>query len=238
MPSVTTNERSETNGKNIAFYNEIADNYDTILDEESSNEIVRKRVKEKFISTAAGRRVLDFGGGTGRDLDWLINNKYQVVFCEPSEGMRRKAIDHYKNHPLINNITFLKEDQVDFTTWHIQPPFSTKADAILSDFAVINCIANIDLLFKNLAQVLKPGGHLIALVLNHEYKKTWRWEFCEFLKSTVSDKPVIKNIQYREHQQTVYFYSRNQIKKASAGYFEIRSTEALFEFTLIHFVRK
>ena len=43
-------EISSSNEKNIAFYNEIAANYDTILDQESSNEIVRKRVKEKFIS--------------------------------------------------------------------------------------------------------------------------------------------------------------------------------------------
>src|SRR5260370_23234027 len=105
-------------------------------------------------------------------------------------------------------------------------------DAILSDFAVINCIANIDLLFKNLAQILKPGGHLVALMLNHEYKKTWRWKFREFIRSIVSRKPVIKNIQYKEHQQTVYYYSPSHIKKASAGYFDTLSMEPLYEFTL------
>jgi SAM-dependent methyltransferase len=238
MPSATIKERSETDEKNIAFYNGIAGNYDTILDDDSSNEIVRKRVKEKFISIVDGRRVLDFGGGTGRDLEWLLNNKYEVVFCEPSEGMRKKAINQYKNNTLTNHITFLENDKVDFTNWHVEPPVPIKVDAILSDFAVINCIADIDLLFKNLALVIKPGGHFIALMLNHEYKKTWRWKLGEFLRSFFSHKPVMKNIQYKEYQQTVYVYSPRHIKEASATYFDMLSKEPLFEFILIHFIRK
>ena len=231
-------EKSEADEKNITFYNEIAGNYDAILDQDGSNEIVRKRVKEKFISIIEGGLVLDFGGGTGRDLEWLVNNQYQVIFCEPSEGMREKAIDHYKNSALASNITFLENDKVDFSNWHINPPFSIKTDAILSDFAVINCIANIDLLFKNLAQVMKPGGHLLALVLNYTHKRTWRWKLREFTRSLVSDRPLVKNIGYKGHQQTVYVYSPKHIKKASAPYFDICSTEPLFEFTLIHFVKK
>ncbi len=231
-------EKSGADGENIAFYNEIAGNYDAILDQDGSNEIVRKRVKEKFISIVEAGLVLDFGGGTGRDLEWLVNNQYQVIFCEPSEGMREKAIDHYKTNALVNNITFLENDKVDFANWHIAPPFSIKTDAVLSDFAVINCIANIDLLFKNLAQVMKPGGHLVALMLNHAYKKSWRWKLLEFTRSLISDKLLIKKIGYKGHQQTVYVYSPKNIKKASAQYFDIRSTEPLFEFTLIHFVKK
>jgi SAM-dependent methyltransferase len=238
MPPASTNERLDTNGENIAFYNEIADNYDIILDQENSNAIVRQRVKEKFTGIVAGGWVLDFGGGTGRDLDWLTENNYHVVFCEPSEGMRQKAIGRYAARPLISHVTFLNNDQVDFATWHTQAPFSTKMDAIISDFAVFNCIADIDLLYKNLARVLKPGGHLVALVLNHKYKKTWRWKLREFLRSIISRKPVMKNIQYKDHRQTVYFHSHNQNKNASAAYFELRSTENLFEFTLIHFVKK
>jgi SAM-dependent methyltransferase len=238
MPSATIKERSENDRKNIAFYNEIAANYDTILDENNSNEIVRKRVKEKFISIVDGRRVLDFGGGTGRDLEWLVNNKYEVIFCEPSEEMRKKAINQYKNNTLTNHITFLENDKADFTNWHVEPPVPIKVDAILSDFAVINCIADIDLLFKNLALIIKPGGHIIALMLNNEYKKTWRWKLCEFFRYFFSRKPVMKNIQYKEYHQTVYVYSPKNIKKASAVYFDMPGKEALFEFILIHFIRK
>ena len=238
MPSAIFKQKPGTDEENISFYNEIASNYDSILDQESSNEIIRNRVKEKLISTVEVGWVLDFGGGTGRDLDWLINNQYKVVFCEPSVGMREKAISRYEHHVLADNIIFLENDKVDFTNWHAEPPFSIKVDAILSDFAVINCIANIDLLFKNLAQIIKPQGHMIALMLNYGFKKTWRWKVREFIKSVISRKPVVINVKYNEYQQTVYVYSPGKIKKASAAYFDMVGSETLFEFTLFHFVRK
>ncbi|HZY36797.1 MAG TPA: methyltransferase [Mucilaginibacter sp.] len=237
MPSVFE-QKVGTDEENISFYNEIASDYDSILDQESSNQIIRNRVKEKLVSTVEVGWVLDFGGGTGRDLDWLLNNQYKVIFCEPSVGMREKAIRRYEGDVLANNVNFLENDKVDFTRWHVDPPFAIKADAILSNFAVINCIADIDLLFKNLAQIIKPGGHMIALMLNHGYKKTWRRKLREFIKSVISHKPVMINVKYKEYQHTVYTYSPTEIKRASALYFDTCSRETLFEFILFHFVRK
>ncbi|HXB28720.1 MAG TPA: class I SAM-dependent methyltransferase [Puia sp.] len=237
MPSAFE-QKVGTDEENISFYNEIASDYDAILDQESSNEIIRNRVKEKLLSTVEAGWVLDFGGGTGRDLDWLLSNRYKIIFCEPSVGMRQKAISRYEDEVLANNIIFLENDKVDFTNWHIKLPFSIKVDAILSDFAVINCIADIDLLFKNLAQIIKPGGHMIALMLNHGHKKNWRWKVREFIKSVISRKPAVINVKYKEHQQTVYIYSPGEVKRASSIYFDICSNEILFEFTLFHFVRK
>lgn len=230
-------EIQETSLKNIDFYNEISIKYDQILDEETSNETVRKRVKKKFIDLVKPGYVLDFGGGTGRDLNWLIDHQYQVVFCEPSEGMRKKAIDQYVHHPLKNNITFLENPQIDFSNWHISPPFTKKVDAILSDFAVINCIADIELLFKNLAQLIKPGGHILALMLNNGYKKTWRWKLRELMRS-LSGKTEIIHIQHNHYQQIVHLYSKKKVIKTAAPWFESHNQENLFEFTLFHFTRK
>jgi SAM-dependent methyltransferase len=227
-------EISSTNKKNIAFYNEIAANYDAILDQDCSNEIVRKRVKEKFISAVKIGWVLDFGGGTGRDINWLLDNKYKIIFCEPSKHMRQKAIDEHQN----NNITFLENYKVDFTNWNIELPFAIKADGILANFAVINCIDDIELLFKNLAKVIKPGGHFMALMLDHKYKQSWRRKLRELIRSFSSSKPSVINVNYKEHQQAVYIYSPRNIKKASAPCFDIKSRESLFQFTLFHFVKK
>jgi SAM-dependent methyltransferase len=237
MPSGIIEEKSGTIKENITFYNEIATDYDAILDKESSNETVRKRVKEKFINSVKSGWVLDFGGGTGRDLDWLIKNQYQVVFCEPSEGMRNKAIEHHKNNT-TEQIVFLNNDQIDFSQWNIQPPFDIKVDAILSDFAVLNCIGNPDLLFKNLAQRIKPGGHFFALMLQHGYKKTKRWKLAEGLRALIDPKPLVINVTYNNNLQTVYVYTPEQIKKASAPDWEMQESENLFEFTLFHFKRK
>ena len=228
----------ETVNKNIDFYNEIANNYDAILDNEGSNEHIRNKVKEKFMGLVKTGWVLDFGGGTGRDLDWLIGNNYRVIFCEPSEGMRQKAINRHQNDIPDNRLIFLDDNRVDFTTWQSHPPFSIKTDAIISDFAVINCIGDIELLFKNLSGVIKPGGHFLALMLQHDYKKSRLWKVRQFLRSLISSKPLVLNVNYNNHRQTVYMYTPKFIKKTSSPHFEIHGAENLFEFTLFHFVRK
>ncbi|MEN0052185.1 MAG: class I SAM-dependent methyltransferase [Mucilaginibacter sp.] len=237
MPSEIIEEKSGTIKENITFYNEIATDYDAILDKESSNETVRKSVREKFTNTVKNGWVLDFGGGTGRDLDWLVKDQYQVVFCEPSEGMRNKAIEHHKG-ATPEQIIFLNNDQIDFSQWHNKSPFDTKVDAILSDFAVLNCIGDLDLLFKNLGQRIKPGGHFFALMLQHGYKKTKRWKLAEGLRALVNSKPLRINVTYNNHLQTVYVYTPEQIKKASAPDWDMHASENLFEFTLFHFTRK
>lgn len=227
-------ERLTTQENNRLFYNEISASYDTILEEDSSNGIIRNRVKEKFTSIVQSGCVLDFGGGTGLDLNWLVNRYERVIFCEPSEGMRRRAIAQNTD----DGVVFLENDQVDFGTWHSKLPFTEKTDGILADFAVINCIADIELLFNNLAKVLKPGGHLMALMLNNAYKKNRQWQLLNAIKSVFPVKPVAINVQYKNHKQIVYMYTPKEIKKASAKCFDLNSREDLFEFTLFHFTRK
>jgi SAM-dependent methyltransferase len=220
--------------KNIAFYNEIADEYDTILDNDQTNSIIRRKVRDKLISVVKSGCVLDFGGGTGLDLGWLIENKYKVIFCEPSPGMRQIAIDRNQNSLEGVNIEFLGNEKADFTTWHDKPPFSIQTEAILSNFAAINCIAEIELLFSNLAQVIKPGGHFIALVLQFGYKKTRWWKFKEFIRRHFYNEPLVLMVQFKSQLQTVHLYTSKEIKKAAGPYFKIISQEPLFEFTLLH----
>src|ERR1700730_17428602 len=142
--------------QNCSFYDEIADNYDSMMDQEILNGITRQKVTDKFYNIIKSGEILDFGGGTGRDLEWLTHKGYRIIFCEPSEKMREKASELNKNNLHNADLVFVDPDRTDFTKWHKELPFSQKVDAILANFAVINCIADIELLFQNLALVLKP----------------------------------------------------------------------------------
>jgi SAM-dependent methyltransferase len=217
---------------NISFYNEIAGDYDAIMDKEQSNQVVRRKVAGKFLDTVAPGRVLDFGGGTGDDLGWLTDHDYQVVFCEPSAGMKELAIRRTRENPRHDRIDFLSDRSVDFADWHRNLPFSPAVDAILANFAVINCIADIDLLFKNLALVLRPGGSLIALVLRPKRR--------EVLRSFAGLRPATLQVQFKEQRQTVYVHTSKSIRKASAAYFHFAGREPLYGsvFSLIHLTRK
>jgi len=207
--------------------------------DKNSDKIVREIVANKFCSIIKASVVLDFGGGTGLDLEWLAGNNHTIFFCEPSAGMRAKAIGSRKDL-LHDNVIFLEDAAADFRQWHLQLPFNEKVDAVLSNFAVLNCIADIELLFQNLAVVVKPGGNIIALVLTENIKGMLKGNFRSILKSFIRRKPASINVQYKKNQQTVYIYSIKEIMKASRKHFNFCNSEMLpaSGFTLIHLKRK
>jgi len=228
----------KTGSENILYYNSIADEYNDMLDK-NPDRIVREKVAHKFCSVVKASAVLDFGGGTGLDLNWLSDNNHTIFFCEPSPGMKEKAIINHTNM-LNGNVIFLDDVATDFRKWHFQPPFAVKVDAVLSNFAVLNCIPDIELLFQNLATVIRPGGNVIALILTRSLKKMLYGNFRSILKSFIHREPATINLRYKKNQQTVYIYSIKEIIKASGKHFNFCSSEVLPSsgFTLIHLMRK
>ena len=115
----------KTGYENILYYNAIANEYNDMLDK-NPDRIIREKVAKKFCSIVEGAAVLDFGGGTGLDLQWLANNNHTVFFCEPSAGMREKAIYNRKDL-LHDNVIFLDDFAADFRQWHLTASLSCKS---------------------------------------------------------------------------------------------------------------
>lgn len=227
--------------ENISYYNEIANSYDQLLEKDDFNKLIRQKVKEKFVNhVQSGSRVLDFGGGTGIDLEWLLTNNYNIIFCEPSAVMREKAIKYNNDFFHSKSVIFLDTDKTDFTNWHKQNPFTQQVDAVLSNFAVINNIQNIKLLFKSLAPLVRSGGDLIVIVLDISFKKRLKWHRRNAIKSFIFRTPFTMYVWNKEYRQTVFVHTFKEIKQASVPYFHYRSSEFLggFGFTLIHLVKK
>ena len=225
--------------QNVSYYNEAAGTYDSIMQQDHSNKIVREKVKEKFTATVKSGSVLEFGGGTGLDLEWLAAEDYRIFFCEPSSAMREKAI-HYNESILRSpKVTFMEAAKTDFTHWQANAPWSTQFDAILSNFGVLNYIPDIGELFKNLAVVLKPGGHFVFLILHLDFKKRLRWHRRNAIHSLIFRRTFKMYIPYKENKQTVFVHTPGEIAKAAEPYFDYREHEILkpFDFTLIHLVR-
>ena len=223
--------------ENILYYNAIAKEYNNMMDT-NPDKIIREKVAGKFCRLVNGAVVLDFGGGTGLDLGWLTNHNHTVFFCEPSAGMRETAISNYKDS-LHDKVIFLNELAADFRQWHLKVPFPVKVDAVLLNFAVLNCIPDIEFLFQNLAIVMKPGGDIVALVLTKNLK-ILKGNFKSIFKSLINHEPATIKVRYEKHQQTVYIYSIKEIIKASGHHFNFCSSEVLSAsgFTLLHLKRK
>jgi len=240
MHHLSDKEKILTNEQNITYYDRIANSYDQLMEQDDSNKLIRQKVKAKFLSYVQAGQVLDFGGGTGIDLEWLSANNYKIFFCEPSVSMREKAMQYNNNILHYNDIVFLDTAQTDFTGWGKVPPFSEQVDAILSNFAVINNIQDIELLFKHLALVIKPGGHFMIVFLDLSFKKKLGLNRRSAIQSFIFRTTFIMYVWHHEHKQTVFVHPEKKIKKASAPYFRYCSAEVLggFGFKLMHLRRK
>src|SRR5664279_1317040 len=97
----------KSGSENIVYYNAIANEYNDMLDKDPDR-IIRAKVANTFCSIVKSSAVLDFGGGTGLDLEWLAGNNHTIFFCEPSTGMRERAIYDHKNL-LHENVIFLDD---------------------------------------------------------------------------------------------------------------------------------
>jgi SAM-dependent methyltransferase len=216
--------------QNISYYNYIAGHYNHMLEERPSNAIVREKVAERFTQWICGGVVLDFGGGTGLDLVWLTR-QYEVVFCEPSTGMRREAIVSAENKS-IRAIRFLSDEEANFRYWNHVIPFHIPIDAILANFAVLNCIPDIGLFFERMASILKPGGALIAVILKTGIRHS--------IRSCLGLGTAMLKISFNEQQHIAFVHSIGSIRKAAGSNFTLSYAETLdgSDFTLLKLLRK
>jgi SAM-dependent methyltransferase len=227
--------------RNISYYDEIAENYDAILTNDGSNKIIREIVAEKFSSIVRkGGCVLDFGGGTGGDLEWLIQQHYQVIFCEPSPAMRKIAVNRVKKEFHEAIISFFDDNKSDFRNWNTIFPFDLKVDAVIANFAVINCIPDLQFLFEKLALAIKPGGIILALLLDNRLLVRLRSNMKGTIKSLFTRKTITIHVDYNGKRQIVFIHTAGKIRNAAKNQFEFIRIERLhqFGFCLIHLRRK
>lgn len=235
-------KRSNTNinRKNISYYDQIADNYDSLMAGDPYNEQVRNEVSQVFCKAVPAGLIIDFGGGTGLDLEWLNSRSYHIIFCEPSVGMRQKAVELAKAKRYASEINFLEGENTDFHTWEESLAFTVKADAVLLNFAVINCIPDIGFLFKNMALVTRKGAQIYALVLVNSFLKRCQTSFSGMILAILTGSVITRVVNNSGNSQTVFLHSLRSIRTASSKYFYQGSHKPIpgSGFHLIHLIRK
>lgn len=199
----------------VSFYDLHAADYNSRMS--ASDNKVRATARQHFSSYVEAGRVLDFGGGTGLDLLWLSEHYKQVFFLEPSMNMRVQA---YKTAEGCDNIMFVK-DNIDFNKWdQDNMPFGEQVNGIMANFAVFNCIRNIDKLFEKLSLVCTSNGYIVATVLNTNLKSLLKnYSLKIALKSMLNQSIEIANNQ-KGAAHITYLHTKKQYKSAAEKHFK------------------
>lgn len=232
------------NGKNklepIEYYDNFSLKYNDTLNSNHINTKIRDEVKQYFLKNVKGKYVLDFGGGTGKDVEWLTNNGFTVYFCEPAGRMRELAFKNFHKSGLSGEVNFLNDENSDYQNWISNDhPFEHKVNGILANFAVLNSIKRIEILSEKLALITHPGSHLVISVLNVKLNKIFSRDFPVIFRLYLTGNGLATIVKDEDHQMIVYLHTRKKLVKSLKKHFDYVESLPVSgsTFKLFHFVR-
>lgn len=218
---------------NIDFYNRVAQEYDN-QQKDNKSEIVRSFVRNYILQKVKPCLLLDFGGGTGADLTWLLENNFYVTFCEPAEKMRTIAMRKAGNlHG--GAVYFLPGDKNNFETWTNENLPFPPAGCALANFNVVNSISDPETLFKKLKIVLNPGAPFIGTMLNMRFAYRMKMKPIRMLHS-LFQKRILKQEMPPQH---VFRHRPGYLRAIAKPAFSLRRLISIpgTDFLLFDFTR-
>jgi|SRR6185437_15463173 len=105
---------------------------------------------------SAGRRVLELGGGTGEDAMFLAKFGFDMLLTDPSPAMVANA--KAKLAPMGARAEIVAGEELEEFAASYLSAGGTMFDGAFSNFAPLNCIADLGPVARGLARLLKPGA--------------------------------------------------------------------------------
>src|SRR5262245_52574223 len=146
------------------------------------------------------------------DARWFTELGYRVIGYDNSPGMLARLLEHSGPELARHTIAAWSTPYQDF----LAGP-EIEADAVISNFSVLNLVETLDPLFARFAAILARGGVIIATVLNpyfwEDARRRWWWRIFAGSRG----KPYL--LQTAETR--IYRHRRAAILRAARPYFRL-----------------
>ncbi|MGH9470851.1 MAG: class I SAM-dependent methyltransferase [Terriglobia bacterium] len=150
-------------------FDSVAESYDELFTESFVGRAQRRVVwREMDRLFRPGQRILEINSGTGVDAVRLAQRGVRVVGCDASSVMTHVASRRALQMGLASRLEFHTASTEEIYRLSGEPPF----DGLLSNFAGLNCVRNLDAVVPALAQLLRPGANVLLCV----FGKYCAWE--------------------------------------------------------------
>ena len=150
-------------------FDELAADYDAAFSDSALGRTLRSLVWSRLEQVfRPPQRVLELGCGTGVDALALARRGVEVVAIDASPGMIQVA---QQKAVLPGRVAF-----------HCLPmerlagAFEGQLfDGVLSNFGAVNCVRDLGALVNDVALCLRPGAHLVWVVMGRHVPWEWAW---------------------------------------------------------------
>lgn len=122
-----------------------------------ARDVVRLEVMQYL---RVGDSILELNAGTGADAAYFARHGYRVHATDIASGMIASIQSKINNSNAIERFTV---QQVSFT--ELDKVEGTSFDMVFSNFGGLNCIPDLRDVTKSFGQLLKPGAHVVWVVM-------------------------------------------------------------------------
>jgi ubiquinone/menaquinone biosynthesis C-methylase UbiE len=180
----------------------------------------RRAVRAELVSTfPSGGRILELGGGTGEDAAFLTAKGFRVLLTDPSPTM--VSLARAKLAPLQSAAEVAAAEEMEqFAERHLSGG-GELFDGAFSNFAPLNCVADLTPAVQGLARLLKPGaaamlvlfgtscpGEMITEIVRGRPRSAFRRLRREKARARLSGREF-----------SVTYYRRRQLRRSFAPWF-------------------
>ena len=158
-----------------------------------------------------GARLIEIGGGTGEDALWLERQGRQVLMTDASPAMVRLAAAKGVNAKVCAAEGLAALDR------KIGPAF----DGAFSNFAALNCVADLRPFAQGLARLLRPGAPALLVLFGTGCPGEWLTEALNgrprnmFRRASHGDQPA----RLGGRSFTVRYHRRREVEQALGPWF-------------------
>jgi SAM-dependent methyltransferase len=166
-------------------------------------------------------RILEVGGGTGEDALYLAEQGFDVFLTDPSPAM--VSVAKKKLLPYGGRVAVAAGEEMEVFAGSYLSTGSRRFDGAFSNFAPLNCVADLKSTARGLAHLLNPGAPLMLVVFG---------TFCpgEIVTEVLRGRPQLALRRLRrgeaparlgDREFRIYYHRRRELIRAFAPWFTL-----------------
>ena len=211
-----------------AAFDAVAPNFDSRFGAWHSVAAQRRAVRSELLRVfPPGGRVLELGGGTGEDAAFLADRGFEMLLTDPSPAMVELA--RAKLKPLGARAEIAAGEEMEEFAARYLAAGGEQFDGAFSNFAPLNCVADLGPVARGLGRLLKPGASAMLVLFG---------TFCpgEMIAEVLRGRPqqALRRYQHggvparlARHEFEVVYHRRAELQRAFAPGFVLEQRRGI-----------